>query len=361
MPKKLELRNKNDMETRSNSNSEIRAVGDDGVFEGYLTVWGVTDDYNSQFQKGAFKKTIQERGSKVKIFYDHTHLIGSSLELREDDHGLFGKGKLNMNVEKAQEAFAFMKDGTLEGLSFGFRTIKDQFVNGVKQIKEVQLYEFGPVVFPASEAALITDVRAQDFNETLDDDELRRKRRALHDALSNTLDDIWWAEDTDSSNIAGKIDLRISDFHGAYLEFVTMWVEKYWGDSGTRNSPVGNALSEAMMAFQSESRKSTQDLASETSFTSAELMELRKGNLIDNRDNLSSLSEEVAATHREIRNTAVESLCTELRSGFSESEKKRVLALLKPVEVRQSEPTADTEISNMLDYYKNEQTESRNA
>ncbi|MCK4828917.1 HK97 family phage prohead protease [bacterium] len=352
-PKSTEI--KKGMETRSRE-GEIRSVGDDGTFEGYLTVWGVTDDYNSQFQKGAFKKTIQERSSKVKIFYDHAHLVGSSLELREDDHGLFGKGKLNLSVDKAQEAFTFMKDGTLEGLSFGFRTIKDQWIDGIRQIKEAQLYEYGPVVFPASEAALITDVRSQEFSETLSEDELRRKRWVLRDALDTTLDDIWWAEDTDSGNIVGKMDKAISEYHGAYLEFVTKWVGKFWVDSESRKSPIGNALSQAMMAHQQESRKSIVDLAADTNFTVAELTELRKGNLVENRDSLASLSDGIAAAHREIRNTAVESLCSELRGSFSDSEKQRVLALLKPVEVRQSEPTENTEIiSDMLDYYK-EQT-----
>lgn len=356
MSKELEIRSKKEkMETRDHA-GEFRSVDEDGTFEGYLTVWGVKDDYNSIFVRGAFSKTIQERASKVKVFYDHVHLVGSSMELREDDHGLFAKGKLNLSVQKAEEAYSFMKDGTLEGLSFGFRTIQDKYVQGVQNITEAKLYEFGPVVFPASEEALITGVRAQDFDETLDDNELRRQRWVLRDALDETLDDIWWAEDTDSSNIIGKMDSAIANYHAKYLEFVKEWTEKFWANSETRTSPIGNSLSDAMGSMMMESRKSIDDLAKETKFTAADLMELRRGNLIDNREELATLSEEVASQHREIRNTAVETLCKELRSGLSDSERKRVLALLTPVEIRQSEPTAKHELSNLLEYFKSQTT-----
>ena len=357
MPKLERRESKNkDMETR-NKSGEFRAVGDDGTFEGYLTVWGTVDDYNSEFQRGAFKKTIEERGSKVKIMYDHEHLVGSSIELREDDHGLFGKGKLNLKVRKAQEAFEFMKDGTLEGLSFGFRTIKDKFVSGVRNIVEAQLYEYGPVIFPANEGAIITDVRSQDFNETVDDQTLENKKYMLMESLHVTLSDIWWSADTTAENIAGKIDSALADFHGAYLEFVAEWVARYWTDSEFRGSPFDNELSASMTKMMLESRKTIKDLAGETKFTVAELTELRKGNLItENRENLSSISEEVAENHREARNTAVETLCSELRAGFTNSEKQRVLALLKPVEIRQSEPTEDTDLTEITSYFKNEQT-----
>jgi len=341
MPEKKETR----------SIGELRAVNDDGTFEGYLTVWDTVDDWNSTFKRGSFKKTIQERGSKVKVFFDHEHLIGSSLELREDDHGVFGRGKLNLAVDKAKEAYEFMKDGTLDGLSFGFRSIKEGFANGVREIREVQLFEFGPVTFPANDAALITDVRATDFGESLYDEELYSERDNLRYALNSTLSDIWWSDESNKDNVVGMLDKALSDYHAAYLEFANKWIARYWSDEA-RSAPFGNELSNAFNDFLMEQRKSVNDLAMETSFTQAELSELRQGNLIENRNSLESLSESISLAHRSQRNKAVETLCTELRDGLSDSEKKRVLALLKPVEQRQSEPDTITE---MIDYFKNEQ------
>ena len=100
----MESRKKSEA-TKLESFGEIRSLGEDGTFEGYLTVWDTIDSYNSTFKRGSFAKTIQERGKKVKIFYDHEHLVGSSMELREDDHGVYGKGRLNLAVDKAKEAY----------------------------------------------------------------------------------------------------------------------------------------------------------------------------------------------------------------------------------------------------------------
>ncbi len=130
---------------------EIRGVGEDGTFEGYIAVWNTVDSYDSQFMRGAFAETTKERGSKVKVVYDHDELVGHSVEIREDDYGVFVSGQLTLGVRKAQETYEFLKDKTLDALSFGFRTIKDKFVNGVRQITEVKLYEYGPVIFAAND------------------------------------------------------------------------------------------------------------------------------------------------------------------------------------------------------------------
>lgn len=334
---------------------ELRAIEEDGTFEGYLTVWGTVDDYNSTFTRGSFKKTIQERGSKIKVMFDHEHLIGSSIELREDDHGVYGKGKLNLSVEKAKEAYEFMKDGTLEGLSFGFRTIKEGFANGVRQIKEVQLYEYGPVTFPANEDALITDVRSQDFNESFDLEKLYEESYSLKSALQETLSDIWWSGETTSDNVIGKLDKALADHHAAYLDFANRWVSTLWQDKENRGSPFDNNLATATNLFLLEQRKTIAELAVDTEFTKQELTELRMGNLITNRDKLGTLSEDIAQAHREQRNTAVETLCSELRGKLTASEITRITALLTPVETRQSEPVTGDAYNDLLSYFKSEQ------
>ena len=325
MPKEIETR----------SAGELRTIHDDGSFEGYLTVWDTVDDYNSTFKRGAFKKTIQERGSRVKIFYDHEHLIGSSVELREDDHGVFGKGQLNLDVEKAKEAYSFMKDGTLDGLSFGFRTIKEGFDAGIRVIKEVALYEFGPVTFPANDAALITGVRAADFDESFTETQLITESDAIRWALNDTLSDIWFSDESNSANIIGLLDEALSKHHAAYLEFAQRWINQFFINN--RCSPDANELSKSFIAFALEQRKTLDEIAADTSLTKTELKHLKRGSLIESRDKLTELPESIRQAHQEQRSKAVETLCAELRDGLTDAEKRRVKALLEPVET-QSEP-----------------------
>lgn len=314
---------------------ELRTLDDtEGEFEGYIAVWDSVDSYNSKFQRGSFKKTIQERGSKIKVFYDHEHLVGSSQEIREDDHGVYVRGKLNLAVEKAQECYAFLKDGTLDGLSFGFRTIQEGFEAGIRVIKEVQLFEYGPVIFPANSAAEITGVRSTDFTNTLDENLVRVAPYRTMDALSDTISDIWYDEFTKPDNIIQLLDDAISKFHASYLEAAQNYVNMFWvrnpnGDMEARSErnmeyPHGNNLA---VAFRS-AQKSIDTLCSETSLTKAELEQLRKGQLIDKRGKLDELPEEIKKAHQEQRVFMVEALCKELRSGFNDAEKRRIKALL---------------------------------
>ena len=81
--------------------------------------------------------------------------------MREDERGLYVKGRLTLDVEKAREVHALMLDGGLNGLSIGFKTIKgkrDQ-KTGVRQIFEVDLWEISVVTFPMLPEAKITSVK----------------------------------------------------------------------------------------------------------------------------------------------------------------------------------------------------------
>ena len=336
-------------ETRSSG--EVRSVEEDGTFSGYITVWDTVDDYNSRFMRGSFKKTIQERGSKVKVLYNHDTLIGKVTEVREDDHGVFASGQLNLEVAEARAAHAFMKDGTLEGLSFMFRTIKEGFAAGVREIKEVQLFELGPVIFPANDAALITDVRSTDFDTTLEETQLEEEGWTLQSALRWTLSEVWWDNNTTPDNVMGLLDKAMSDHHAAYLDYAARWVALFWSNNNVRSTPFSNNLSTAFAALLEQRSETVEQLATNTAITLDEAKQLRQGEVITNRDKLKELSAELDTAHRSTRNKAVEALCLELRDGLTDSEKTRVAALLTHNEKR-SEPEPSI-FADTLDFYKN--------
>lgn len=332
------------------SSGEIRAAGDSGEFEGYITVWDTVDDYESTFIRGAFTKTIAERGSKIKVFYNHTDLIGRATEIREDDHGVFVKGQLNLESRQASEVHSFMKDGTLEGLSFGFRTIKQTFNKGITEIREVKLYEFGPVTFPANDDAAITSVRSEHFDESVVHSRLYGEAGDLELALRMTLSDIWCESEND--DIIAKFDEALSKHHAAYLDYAHRFISVLWSNGDTRSNPFANDLSNAMHSLLTRENKSIEDIATTSSFTKDELNELRQGNLIDNRDQLGDLSEEILKAHREQRNSRIELLCKELRGSLTNSEKQRINALIIPAAETRSQ--TDSEIDDLLLYFKSQ-------
>lgn len=175
---------------RSAKPGECRAASE-GIIEGYAAVWGTVDSYDSMFEKGAFAKTISERGQRIKLLWNHDSdtVIGRVTELREDEKGLFVRAQITMGVEKARDVFELIKDGAIDTFSFGFRTIKDEWGDkGIRLIKEVALYEVSPVTFEANPSAVITGTRSSI------DDVCEQIRNGISDA--------------DAQRIAGLLDQR---------------------------------------------------------------------------------------------------------------------------------------------------------
>ncbi|WFE45314.1 HK97 family phage prohead protease [Verrucosispora sp. WMMD1129] len=171
---------------------EFRAVepgdgerADGRTLEGYAAVFDqptVIESYAGTFEetvaRGAFRKTLRER--KPVMQFDHgndkrvgTAPIGSIDELYEDDAGLFVRGRL-LDTPRVEDIRQAIEVGAIRGMSFKFRVMQDRWIdrNGKKirddeladlledpgergpirrEITEVQLFELGPVVFPAYE------------------------------------------------------------------------------------------------------------------------------------------------------------------------------------------------------------------
>ena len=145
--------------------AKIKAVGDDdsGEFEGYGSVFGVLDSYNEVVDKGAFTESLATHGMPKLLLQHSTWMVGGIYtEAREDERGLYVKGKLNLEVQAAREVYALMKQGAISGLSIGFRTIIEESDSetGVVHLKKVRLYEVSIVTFPANEAATVSGVKS---------------------------------------------------------------------------------------------------------------------------------------------------------------------------------------------------------
>ena len=174
------------MSTRVAVPFEMRSIGEDAgtmTFEGYGSVFNTVDSYGDTIAKGAFKATLREWKSTKKLpkmllqhggggmFGGNAEdlvPIGKWEEMREDDHGLFMRGRLfDVSTDRVKATYAAMKEGELDGLSIGFRTRKSKMdeETGVRTLTDVQLFEVSLVTFPANDPARISEVRAEDMTE----------------------------------------------------------------------------------------------------------------------------------------------------------------------------------------------------
>lgn len=134
--------------------TEWKADSATGQVEGYGAVFGNVDTYGDIILRGAFSGTMGKRKVKMLWQHDPSQPIGVWDEMREDDRGLWMKGRILPGVAKGKEAIELMSAGAIEGMSIGYRTVDAEYKEGNRLIKEVDLWETSIVTFPANEMAL---------------------------------------------------------------------------------------------------------------------------------------------------------------------------------------------------------------
>ncbi len=143
----------------------IGPVTREGEFSGYASLFGTADLAKDVVERGAFSRAIRERGaSGIRMLFQHdpAEPIGTWVEMREDERGLFVRGKLALGVARAREVLELMRGGALDGLSIGFRTVRARkdARSGVRHIVEADLWEVSIVTFPMLPGARVEAVKA---------------------------------------------------------------------------------------------------------------------------------------------------------------------------------------------------------
>lgn len=123
------------------------------------------------FRRGAFTRTIAERGAeRVKFYDEHSHRsgkvpIGRATLLREDAAGLYGEFHVSKTAA-GDDALELIRDGALDAFSVGFMRVPggDSWSADRRSVArvEVGLREVSAVAFPAYAGATIAAVRSLD-------------------------------------------------------------------------------------------------------------------------------------------------------------------------------------------------------
>jgi HK97 family phage prohead protease len=166
----------------------------------YLSIFDNIDSDNDMIKKGAFSKSIQERGPEStgnrKIAYLRHHdwdwQIGKWLTLQEDDKGLFAVGQLGRSTV-GNDAFLDYEDGIIREHSIGFQYIADKirFIEdaqnengGYFMITEVKLYEGSAVTLGANELTETVGVMKSEQRKEKAD-KIQKEINAIIKALTN--------------------------------------------------------------------------------------------------------------------------------------------------------------------------------
>lgn len=141
------------------------------TFEGYAVVWGVKNSHKEIFSKGAFVRTLGEWAAinDLPSFYlQHNWdlLIGEWTEMREDEKGLFVRGRFLEGSPWGDHGLALVRQKIATALSIGFihndYEVENEhdWPNRIIRVKEVTLFEVSLVESGSDPAAGVTAVRS---------------------------------------------------------------------------------------------------------------------------------------------------------------------------------------------------------
>lgn len=134
-----------------------------GFFSGYASKFNGVDSYGDTILPGAYAQTLSNRQRPIQMRWNHFGpVIGKWTKAVEDDHGLYVEGELTPGHSVADDVYALMKHGAVNGLSIGFRippggSAKD---GKLRQLKRIDLVEISVVEEPADLGARIGDVKS---------------------------------------------------------------------------------------------------------------------------------------------------------------------------------------------------------
>jgi HK97 family phage prohead protease len=134
------------------------------LFEGYASVFNIADAGGDIVAPGAFTASLRNRGSgNIRMLFQHdpAQPIGKWLDIRQDDTGLFVRGRLSLDVRRAAELAGLLRDGAIDGLSIGFKTIRARRDrrSGIRTLTKIDLWEISLVTFPMLASARVTALK----------------------------------------------------------------------------------------------------------------------------------------------------------------------------------------------------------
>lgn len=191
------------MESRDIGTRQMRAVAtsfetrsdDDGnqYIEGYFSVFNSTYDMGQGMSESiaphAFDDTLSD---DIRCLTNHdTRLVlgrtsAHTFELKQDEHGLWGRVLINPKDTDAMNTKARVDRGDVNQASFGFDILQED--TDIREdgsvhwtIRKVKLYECSVVTFPAYTETNLS-ARKKDYEEIM-----KRKNEAWKETMKNRL------------------------------------------------------------------------------------------------------------------------------------------------------------------------------
>lgn len=120
---------------------------------------GIGKRFKEKIKKGSFERALKNTKNDIDFLAEHDSNVvlastkNSTLELREDDNGLYMEAQI-INTSAGRDWYEMITSGLITNMSFGFRSLKDEWRTIGKDlyersIEELELFEVSAVRTPA--------------------------------------------------------------------------------------------------------------------------------------------------------------------------------------------------------------------
>ncbi|MCA1800159.1 MAG: HK97 family phage prohead protease [Actinobacteria bacterium] len=150
---------------------------------GYASRFGNVDSYGDIVVKGAFKRTIDHNGKRVKslMHHDAVSVVGKPVAMYEDDSGLYTETKVS-DTALGRDLLTLIADGVIDEMSIGYIPVVEEYDSKaeVNLVKEVKLIEYSFVTLAANPEARIQGLKGTAaMSEVVSS--MKRMEKALRD------------------------------------------------------------------------------------------------------------------------------------------------------------------------------------
>lgn len=192
-----------------------------GVITGYFAAFDNIDAHYDMIVKGAFKKTIVERGPKgsdqIKHLFQHDNWqpIAKIQLLEEDKKGLYFES-LCSNTQKAKDVLIQYAEGIYNEHSIGYRTMKEERVDDASgnfvcyKLTEVKLWEGSTVTWGANPETPFTGFKSEKPEDRIAELKKRMDRVSATLKIGNLSDETLEAA-----------EIELLKLHEAYTSLIT--------------------------------------------------------------------------------------------------------------------------------------------
>lgn len=186
------------------SQFKTREDGEERRIEGYFAVFNsiyqIAPDMSESIAPGAFTEALENDDVRALIDHETMYVLGrnkaGTLELREDETGLWGSILVNPNDQDANNLWSRVNRGDVNQCSFGFDILEEEtefLDDGTVHwtIKKVKLYEVSVCTFPAY-AETSVEARKEDKAQLIkrENEKWRSEMRGKLKGVKNGTQDI---------------------------------------------------------------------------------------------------------------------------------------------------------------------------